>query len=224
MSLHRSAAAEHTEISGLLPWYVNGTAGEEERLRVEGHVRGCASCREDLEHERRVYEAMRADLGVEYMPAASLKKLTARLDELGSSAVAESRAPREAVQASVPWRSRAAKPWRGLAASVVLAAVVLSLGAVWVKSRQANYHTVTVTETRPPGEAIRAVFAPSITLEELQSMLDEAQLRIVAGPTEAGVYALASTSSRPVSASLGILRAHASVRFAESTQVAESTR
>jgi anti-sigma factor RsiW len=217
MSLHRSVADEHTEISGLLPWYLNGTVAEEERLRMEGHLRSCALCREDLERERRVYEAMHADLGVEYMPGASLKKLTARLDDLGSSAETAPRPQRADRQARVAWRGLAA-------ASVVLTAAVLGLGAAWLKSHEANYHTVTVTAARPPEEVIRAVFAPSITLEELQSVLDEAQLRIVAGPTEAGVYSLASTSSRPVSASLGILRAHASVRFAESTRFAESPR
>jgi len=52
----------------------------------------------------------------------------------------------------------------------------------------------------------------------LQAILDEAQLRIVSGPTEAGVYSLAAVSSRPVSDSLALLRAHAKVRFAESIE------
>lgn len=211
MSLHRSVTDEHTEVSGLLPWYVNGTIAEGERPRVEDHLRACASCREDLVHEQRLYEAMRVARGVEYMPVASLKKLTARLDELGSSAGTAPRSRHGTTPGRVPWRWLAA-------ASVVIAVAGLSLGTVWLRSHEANYHTVTVTEARPSEEVIRAVFAPSITLEELQSILDEAQLRIVSGPTEAGVYSLASTSSRPASASLGILRAHTTVRFAESTR------
>jgi hypothetical protein len=55
-------------------------------------------------------------------------------------------------------------------------------------------------------------------LVELQAVLDEAGLRIVSGPTEAGVYSLAANSGRPVSASLASLRGHAKVRFAESIQ------
>jgi hypothetical protein len=54
---------------------------------------------------------------------------------------------------------------------------------------------------------------------ELQSILDDAQLRIISGPTEAGVYSLAATSERPVTVSLSQLRRHASVRFAESTRI-----
>ena len=81
-----------------------------------------------------------------------------------------------------------------------------------------TYHTVTTSESRAPDEVIRAVFSPSITLVELQTILDEAQLRIISGPTEAGVYSLAANSRRPVSSSLALLRRHAAVRFAESTE------
>ena len=81
------------------------------------------------------------------------------------------------------------------------------------------YHTVTSAAPRAPDEVIRAVFSPAITLVELQAILDEAQLRIISGPTEAGVYSLAATSERPVTASLSLLRRHTSVRFAESTRI-----
>ncbi len=81
----------------------------------------------------------------------------------------------------------------------------------------ADYRTVTTSAAHAPGEVIRAVFSSNVTLEDLQSILDDARLRIVAGPTEAGVYSLARTSLRPVSVSLSLLREHAAVRFAEST-------
>jgi anti-sigma factor RsiW len=213
MNFQRRSIDEHSRVSGLIPWYVNGTAGEADRRRVEQHVRDCSRCRADLEQEQRVYEAMSADPGVEYMPAASLKKLTARLDELEVPTRAAPM-PRGSV-------SPVGMPWRGLVAASIAAAVfAVSLAAAdrWFGPLAANYHTVTASATRPSEEVIRAVFAPSTTLSELQSVLDEAQLRIVSGPTEAGVYSLASTSSRPVSASLRALRAHASVRFAESTR------
>ena len=70
----------------LIPWFVNGTLGELERQRVDAHLRTCAVCREELLHERRVYQAMAAETGVEYMPAASLKRLQARLDALDAEA------------------------------------------------------------------------------------------------------------------------------------------
>jgi anti-sigma factor RsiW len=220
--MHRSDdAREHREISALLPWYVNGSIGELDRQRVDAHLLLCAACRDDLAHDQRVYQAMTAETAVEYMPAASLKRLQARLD--GFDAAADAR-----LRADVPATGgprRRSMPWQGLmAASVAVMAVALSLLAAdrWLQSRthaaQPNYYTVTTAAPRAPDEVIRAVFTPTITLVELQAILDEAQLRIISGPTEAGVYSLAANSRRPVSSSLALLRAHAKVRFAESTQ------
>jgi hypothetical protein len=219
---HRSDdVREHQEISALLPWYVNGSIGEHERGRVDAHLILCAGCRDDLAQERRIYQGMTAETAVEYMPAASLKRLQARLDGAVAAASAELRADPPAARKP----GRRSMAWRGLmAASVAVAAVALSLLAAdrWMQFRALtsapDYYTVTTPTAHAPGEVIRAVFSPAITLVELQAILDEAQLRIISGPTEAGVYSLAANSRRPVSSSLALLRGHAKVRFAESTQ------
>ncbi len=75
--------------------------------------------------------------------------------------------------------------------------------------------TVTTTAPQPANTAIRAVFAPTVTLSELQELLDDAHLKIVSGPTEAGVYSLAMSGSRSVDWSLQRLRGNEVVRFAE---------
>jgi len=219
---HRSDDVRvHQEISELIPWYLNGSIGDHERQRVEAHLLLCVLCRDDLARERRVYQGMTADTAVEYMPAASLRRLQARLDGVDAAASADMAADTPAAEE----RSRRSTPWQGLmAASVAVIAVALSLLAAdrWMQFRARvsapNYYTVTTPVTHAPNEVIRAVFSPAITLVELQSILDEAQLRIISGPTEAGVYSLAANSRRPVSSSLALLRAHAKVRFAESTQ------
>jgi hypothetical protein len=218
---HRSSVPrEHQDISTLLPWYVNGSIGERERQRVDAHLILCAGCREELARERRIYQGMTAETAVEYMPAASLKRLQARLDG-GGGASAKVRA--EAPATRKPGRRSMA--WQGLmAASVAVIAVALSLLAAdrWMQLRAhasaPDYYTVTTPTAHAPGEVIRAVFSPTITLVELQAILDEAQLRIISGPTEAGVYSLAANSRRPVSSSLASLRGHPKVRFAESIQ------
>jgi anti-sigma factor RsiW len=214
-------ARMHEEISALIPWYVNGSIGEGDRQRVEAHLAQCTRCREDMALEQRVHAGMSVQPGVEYMPAASLKRLQSRLDGLtaaqsGEAAVA---APRTRFVAA----GRRAVTWHGvMAASVAIMAVAVSLLAAdrWMQSRVEDgpYRTVTASKPRVPGEVIRAVFVPTITLVELQAVLDEAGLRIVSGPTEAGVYSLAANSQRPVSASLAALRGHAKVRFAESIE------
>jgi hypothetical protein len=205
-------SAEHHEVSALLPWYVNETLGELDRQRADAHLGMCTACREDLAAQRRICEAIDAQPAIDYVPVASLKRLQARLDTLAESA------PTIAPAKEQP------TPWRGwMAASVAAMAVAVALlvanrfAQTDARLMRPDYHTVTKSAPRPQGEVIRAVFAPSITLVELQTILDEAQLRIVSGPTEAGVYSLASSSTLTVRASLALLRQHSTVRFAEGT-------
>jgi hypothetical protein len=215
----------HEEISPLIPWYVNGTIGERDRQRIDAHLLACENCRNAFAQEQLVYQAVAVETAVEYIPAASLKRLHARLDGITIEAPAAA-VPAELAahkpKAQVPRRSM---PWAGLmAASLALMALALSLLAAdrWfeyrARSATPNYYTVTSAAPRAPNEVIRAVFSPTITLVELQGILDAAQLSIISGPTEAGVYSLAANSRRPVSSSLASLRSHASVRFAESSQ------
>jgi hypothetical protein len=218
----RGIDKNHHQISGLIPWYVNGSIGELDRLKVDAHLPDCAVCRDDLRQERCVHEGMAAETGVEYMPTTSLKRLHARLEGLGARPGASDAYPVEQFE---PRRV----PWQGLvAASIAGVAVAISVMSAgqWMQLHarkfSPSYHTVTTAEARGPDEVIRAVFVPSITLIQLQAILDEAELRIISGPTEAGVYSLAVTSDRPVSSSLALLRGHEAVRFAESTQRVKS--
>jgi len=221
---HHNDTPVHPEISSLIPWYVNGSIGERERQRVDEHLPLCPECRDEVTRERWIHQQMTAENAVEYMPVASLNRLQARLDGIHAEEPAGVDAAAAVPGSGEPaWRSM---PWAGLmAASIAVMAVALSVLAAdrWVQFGAQHaaapvYYTTTVATQHAPNEAIRAVFSPGITLNELQTILDEAQLRIVAGPTEAGVYSLAANSRRPVSSSLVLLRGHAEVRFAESTQ------
>ena len=208
-------SAEHREVSALIPWYVNDTLGDVDCRRVDSHLAGCAVCRDDLAVQQRIYEAIDAQPSIDYMPMASLKRLQARLEtQAAQSPAFVAAASKQRLPDAAPWRS-----W--MAASVAGLAVAIGLFAAnhWVQTerQQPNYRTVTNSTARPQGEVVRAVFAPTITLVELQAILDEAQLRIISGPTEAGVYSLASNSTLTVRASLALLRQHSTVRFAEGT-------
>jgi hypothetical protein len=224
MIYQQNLSGVHEEVFGLFPWYLNGTISDPDRQKVESHVRDCAACRDQLARERDIYRAMSAESSLEFIPA-SFNRLQARLDALSLETAA---APQHAVQQPASRdgtrQRRAAVPWPRLAAAAIaiLAVGLLSLVAahrwVGIRALPSEYRTVTTTVPRAPDEVIRAVFSPAITLVELQTLLDEAQLRIISGPTEAGVYSLAATSNRPVTDSLSLLRRHASVRFAESTR------
>jgi Putative zinc-finger len=217
----RSDEGKHQEVAALMPWFVNGSIQEHDRQRVEEHLLLCSGCREELSRERRLYESMSAEPAVEYMPTASLKRLQARLDGVAEGVPVD--APVADPAAAKAWRP--SMPWQSMmAASVAVMAVAVSwlVADRWMQAHGGvsapNYRTVTNPTPHLPNEVIRAVFSPTITLVEMQAVLDEAGLRIISGPTEAGVYALAANSRRPVSSSLTALRGHAIVRFAESVQ------
>ncbi len=212
-------APEHEDVVLLIPWYVNDTLSDRDRSKVEGHLAACAACRDELALERRIHEGMSVDSPVEYMPAASLNRLRDMLDGKSTGA-----AP-QAVAETKPLGLRMRR-WQWLtAASFAGAAAVVGLWVAghWLQGSRdlgAPFYTVTSSPPHPREEVVRAVFSPSITLVELQALLDEAQLRIISGPSEAGVYSLAARSDLPVSTSLALLRRHASVRFAEGTEQA----
>jgi hypothetical protein len=222
-------AAEHQEISELIPWYVNGTIGALDRQKLDAHFLTCAACRGEMLEERRMYAAMSADSGIEYMPSASFKRLQARIEQGESAPNSAPGAPGSRLARTPEPSVHRRMPRRYLiAASIAVAILAISLVSTdkWYRLRgrglPSPYQTVTTSVPRPPNEVIRAVFSPTITLVELQAILDEAQLRIVSGPTEAGVYSLAANTDRPVNSSLALLRRHSAVRFAESTGIGEA--
>jgi hypothetical protein len=225
MIQEQNLSGEHEEVFGLFPWYLNGTVAEADRRKVDEHVAVCAACRDQLAREREIYRAMSSESSLEFIPA-SFSRLQARLDALSAE---EAESPEPALRQSTVGSARPARRGRTFWPRFAAASIaVLAVGALtlvsadrWVQMRAlpSEYRTVTTPAPRAPDEVIRAVFSPAITLVELQDILDEAQLRIVSGPTEAGVYSLAANSDRPVTESLSLLRRHTSVRFAETTRI-----
>jgi hypothetical protein len=214
-----NTTAEHQEIGELLPWFVNGRLGEADRQRVDAHLRVCGVCRDDLATERRIHGVMSMDAGVEHMPMAGLNRLRRRIASLDAAGPA-SAAPDAAAPGEAPADSSSRQGRGAIAASIAMLAVGALAALLWNqhprRSAPDNYYTVTTTLPQPANTAIRAVFAPSVTLSELQALLDDAHLKIVSGPTEAGVYSLATSGSPSVDWSLQRLRGHDVVRFAES--------
>jgi hypothetical protein len=212
-------SAEHQDIWELLPWFVNESLSEPDRVRVEAHLLLCGACRNEHAAQRQIYQVIAADSAVEQMPTAGLNKLRRSIREGGSTGAAQKpsdRPPPPSLNSSV-WRPRAG----AIAASVLAAAAafVISAAVHWNQTRRqgeaAPYYTVTAAAPQHAGAVIRAVFTPTLTLSELQVLLEDAHLSIVAGPTEAGVYSLEVSGPQSIDWSLRQLRGHDTVRFAE---------
>jgi hypothetical protein len=222
MTTANPSTAEHQDIWGMLPWLVNGRLSESDCRRAEAHLRLCGACRDEFAAQRQIYQVIAADCAVEQMPMAGLNKLRQRIEKAETAGTHDS--PSDGAPPGPPLRARTTTGWqfrKGLIAASVLA-ISLALGIPaaihWQTQRHgetAAYYTVTTATSQHDGAVIRAVFAPTVTLSELQKLLDDAHLRIVSGPTEAGVYSLAETAPQPTDWSLRRLRGHDTVRFAE---------
>jgi anti-sigma factor RsiW len=226
MNRIENAAAEHQEIGELLPWFVNGRLSEADRQRVDAHLRVCEACTDELAAQRRIYGVMSVDAGLERMPVAGLNRLRMRIESLEGAVPARAAAD-EAARSAAPAGSSLRQRRSAIAASIAMTAVGALAALLWNQHERriapANYYTVTTTAPQPANTAIRAVFAPTVTLSQLQELLDDAHLKIVSGPTEAGVYSLAMSGSPSVDWSLRRLRGHEAVRFAETVVPASVT-
>lgn len=209
-----STTMSHEEVWHRIPWYVNGRADESERQRIETHVRQCDECKAEVSIQRQVMNAIATDTRIDCMPGMSFQRLW---DRIRSDEMAEQREPSPPPTRRVANRSVT----RWLAAAVVVEAIgITALTATFFYSRDsaqptAEYRTVTSSAATPSGGAIRAVFSPTLSVNDLQRLLEKSGLQIVSGPTEAGVYTLAIAAAEDRAQALAELRADPAIRFAE---------
>jgi len=209
------------EAARLLPWYVTERLTSADTVRVERHLDVCAICRADLDHERALRTALKADGSVEYAPQAGLAATLARIDELTREAPVRDAAP---PASTAPVRFRGG-PTTWLSAALVVQTVALGFLGSALFNRQSDeraqprYATLSSPSIAAAGPRLRAVFSGTTTLAQLRAVLDEQHLLIVAGPTEAGALTLAvvgpTDSAGNVDAVLARLRQDPHVVFAE---------
>jgi hypothetical protein len=215
-------SSAHRRAWDLIPWIVNDSAPESERQAVQAHLESCADCRQELEFQRQLQAAMAQQDAPEIDARDSWQRLRSRLDTPARPAVAVRSGQRRARRAG-----KAGMPWL-IAAMVVQAIGLGALGAAWWSRPSAPasvppgyaavYRTLSAPETAAPAATIRVVFAPEVTIAQLQAMLAGARLQVRAGPNEVGVWTLgpAGDSDRAATeAALRELRANSEVRFAE---------
>jgi hypothetical protein len=218
----------HRECWDLLPWLANERAAPRDVARIEGHLRECRECQQELEAQRAVRESIRSNEPIVLAPQTAFNKLMQRIDNVDDVAKEEAveREP-ERIESAV----RTSLRWTRLlpiAAAVQGIAILVLLGALWQQHRETltapRFWTLFESQTTPTrGPVIRVVFVEDVALEEVSNLLRSVEAQIIAGPSEAGVYALALTSdaasSPDIDAALAKLRADGRVIFAESVKM-----
>jgi hypothetical protein len=215
-------SSAHRQAWDLIPWIVNGSAPESERLVVQAHLDACADCRQELEFQRQLQAAMAVPSTLEIDVRDSWQRLRSRLEAAARPEAATRSAHRRAHAGAKAWM-----PW--LVAAMVVQAIGLgALGAAWwsrptapvsIPAGAANaYRTLSAPEASLQPATIRVVFAPDVTIAQMQVMLAAARLQVRAGPSEVGAWTLGPAGDSGQAATEAVLRelrAQSEVRFAE---------
>jgi hypothetical protein len=217
----------HARAELVIPWLANGSLPAEAESAVRQHIAACPECRADYEEQLRVCDAMRADGPLVFAAESSYQKLLTRLQ----NPEAGRRSPEEEAEPPLPRatpRLRQARPVvRWLAAAVILQAFAIGVGAwVWhgsVIARHAAYTTLTSNSASyDSGPRVRILFRTTLSIGDLQGVLQHAGAHIIDGPADGNVYTLGF--ARPPRSRVALeqrvaaLRANPAVLFAEPVQ------
>ena len=111
------------------------------------------------------------------------------------------------------------RPWLFAALWIQLVAIAVLTGALFRSAPSSQPEYVTLSTPQPQTSdrhaAVRVVFSPTAQLNDINQLLRSVECEILAGPSEAGVYTLATEQGKDVRAIIATLRKHSDVLFAE---------
>lgn len=221
------------EAMALLPWYVNGTLGFEERRAVEDHLATCALCPDELVALLKVQDVLRRELANAPDPSAALWQNVKGRMAAPPAAADRSTATAAGRQGRTAWAwisdllSPALRPGWALAALgviVIQAVLVLGLATRGPWWGGGEYRTLTGPTTPghlgEPRVRLRIAFREETPEQAIRAVLGEMKATIMDGPSAAGFYLidvpLHSDSVRTPDEALRALRGRTEViRFAE---------
>jgi hypothetical protein len=177
----------HRRTWELIPLVVNGSASAEERRLVDAHLHGCADCRDELAFQTQLQTGMTADIAAPHDPHPALRNLLERLDGDGDATAA---LHAEAAPRRRPSLLLVAVAGQAVALAVLGGALLLHIPRGGGDAA-VPYRTLSSPAPNAAQGTIRFVPAPSLSLRELQTLLGETGLRIVASNADNSIYTLA---------------------------------
>lgn len=219
-------ATEHTELEGLIPWYVNGTLSTEESAAVKQHIAVCEQCQSEALRCQSLVGQLPAAQEIWKPSAAHFTGILANVDKL-EAATAKPDTSRTKTTLGLFQRIRAClsqtpSPVRWTLAFETLAFAALALFLVLPNSPIPKTGGVfeTLSNAESPttkGKSIRLVFSEDMTTRELFDLLKQAKAQIRQGPSEVGSYTI-EVASKDEAQSLSVLRANPKVRLAQAVE------
>ena len=185
----------HDETSALLPWYVTGRLDDDERARVDLHLKTCTQCQADLADERALHARV-ADLAEE--PTTHVDAGWAQMrDLLREEAEPVDHRPigRHVSHWGQSWNSSA--PWLRWAVAAQFTLLFVAAGALgWQATHTpshaqdpAQYHALGAAPESTAGNLV-VIFRPDTREDVLRQTLRDNRARVVDGPTVTDAYVL----------------------------------
>jgi len=236
----------HQEAWELLPWYVNRTLAGDEREAVEAHLERCPLCRVEVAAGEELALAVRRGAAAPPDAGRLERLLARLDEpgEADGGEAAELAAP-AALPPALPPPARPSAPrlppavrWALALQAAAVLALALGLGSLLAARDPApagsadltsapaepssaaapRYRTLAAPAPPAAGEglAVRAVFSPTASEQELRRLLLAAGARFAGGPSPAGVYTLEIAGDEAAAAAaLARLRGDPHVELAE---------
>ena len=201
----------HEHAMEMLPWLINDSLLGDERAAILDHAQSCVMCRRDMQSLEDLRASVKRLSSHVPIPEPDMRNINARIDKLINR--------QNWARRSISWIGEFfASPWRAayVAQSVLL--VVLAAALLWPATRDTEYTMLTQASDLADGHYVRVVFSPDLTRSDLEELLDDLELKVVAGPSDRGVYTLASEKSIAITerdAALASLLKNRSVLFAQ---------
>jgi len=179
-----------------LPWYVNGTLGDDERAWIDAYVRENPEARQEVELVRLLHDEVAAT-ATERRPDAGLDDLLRRVRQTAGNRSQRSWWQRFNDFFSALPLSPALAAGLILVQAGMIATLVLERGGARDESMGLARSAGPETSTGP---VVRVNFKPNATEADIRSLLLRSGWRIVGGPGQLGAYFLAANPERFMSA------------------------
>jgi hypothetical protein len=187
----------HAEADRLLPWYINGTLEEDERVQLEQHLAECAQCQREAAWLRMLQEDFAEQA---QQDDASPQRRHPRHHAATRSGARPAGLTRKRRERWLAW----------LAAMQAVA--ILALGVIMFRAQHAPYRTLSAPGGK--GALLVVAFDPRTTEAQMRELMRSDDARIVGGPTESGVYILRVADEREAATRKALL-ASPQVRLVE---------
>jgi hypothetical protein len=183
----------------LLPWYLNGTLGDDERRQVTQHLAGCEACRFELEELTVMRVSMKELYASDPVPSSqAFKRVMAQI----TAAPKPSSAKLVVTSGQPGWPDHIEGWLRALfvpkwVPALAVALIVAQLGLlVWtVRLQEINDGISTRSVDSADRLRLRIAFQPFAQETQIRSVMQQLQARFISGPLANGVYFIEVSAS-----------------------------